>query len=197
MIKEVIVVEGKHDTTAIRRAVDADTIETGGSAVGKEVLARIGLAQKKRGVIILTDPDYAGERIRTIVSGRVPGCKHAFLSQEEATLADDIGIENASPEAIRQALASVRTEAPARGTDFGWAELYAIGLAGADGAAVRRLQVGRRLRIGYANAKTFLRRCGMFGITLAEVEQACVDCGLAFTSSSNDAGIRAEGGGGA
>ena len=30
MLKEVIVVEGKSDTAAIRRALEADTIETGG-----------------------------------------------------------------------------------------------------------------------------------------------------------------------
>ncbi|HZG55816.1 ribonuclease M5 [Paenibacillus sp.] len=179
MIKEVIVVEGKHDTTAVKRAVEADTIETGGSAVGKDVLARIELAQRKRGVIILTDPDHAGERIRALVSSRVPGCKHAFLSQEEATLADDIGIENAKPEAIRQALASVRTEAAVMGTDFGWPELYAAGLAGTDGSARRRLRVGRKLRIGYANAKTFLKRCAMFGITRREVEAALAACDTA------------------
>jgi hypothetical protein len=33
VIKEVIVVEGKDDTVAIKRAVEADTIETGGSAI--------------------------------------------------------------------------------------------------------------------------------------------------------------------
>jgi len=179
MIREVIVVEGKHDTVAVRRAVDADTIETGGSAVNKDVLARIALAQRKRGVIILTDPDYAGERIRAIVSQRVPGCKHAFLSQEEATLGEDIGIENAEPEAIRSALAAVRTEAERAGTDLTWADLYTAGLAGTDGSAVRRLQVGRRLRIGYANAKTFLKRCAMFGISRREVNDALEACGYA------------------
>ena len=30
MLKEVLVVEGKMDTVAIRRALEADTIETGG-----------------------------------------------------------------------------------------------------------------------------------------------------------------------
>ncbi|MCI3923280.1 ribonuclease M5 [Paenibacillus sp. TRM 82003] len=178
MIKEVIVVEGKHDTTAIRRAVAADTIETGGSAVNRDILARIELAQKRRGVIILTDPDHAGERIRSIVSKRVPGCKHAFLSQEDATLAGDIGIENARPEAIREALEGVRTEAEAGGTDLSWADLYTAGLAGTDGSAERRLKVGRALRIGYANAKTFLNRCAMFGIGRREVTDALNACGL-------------------
>ena len=36
MIKEVIVVEGRDDTVAIRRAVEADTIETGGSAINQD-----------------------------------------------------------------------------------------------------------------------------------------------------------------
>jgi ribonuclease M5 len=177
MIREVIVVEGKHDTTAIQRAVRADTIETGGSAVNKEVLSRIEFAQRKRGVIIFTDPDHAGERIRSIVSKRVPGCKHAFLTQEEATLHNDIGIENAKPDAIRNALAAVRTEAEAEGTDLEWADLYRAGLAGTDGSSVRRLKVGRKLRIGYANAKTFMKRCGMFGITRLEVAEALQECG--------------------
>ena len=56
-IKEIIVVEGKDDTVAIKRAVDADTIETNGSAIGDHVIEQVKLAQK-RGVIIFTDPDY-------------------------------------------------------------------------------------------------------------------------------------------
>ncbi len=44
MIKEIIVVEGKDDTVAIKRAVEADTIETGGSAIGQAVLRRMELA---------------------------------------------------------------------------------------------------------------------------------------------------------
>lgn len=77
-IKEIIVVEGKDDTTAIKRAVNADTIETNGSAVSEAVIERIKLAQETRGVIVFTDPDYPGERIRHIVAERVPDCKHAF-----------------------------------------------------------------------------------------------------------------------
>ncbi|MGN1386333.1 MAG: ribonuclease M5, partial [Bacillus sp. (in: firmicutes)] len=105
-IKEIIVVEGKDDTTAIKRALNADTIETNGSAVGDAVIEQIRLAQETRGVIIFTDPDYPGERIRHIVSEKVPGCKHAFLPKAEARPKNGkgIGVEHASPEAIRIAL---------------------------------------------------------------------------------------------
>jgi ribonuclease M5 len=61
-ILEMIVVEGSHDTVAIRRAVEADTIETGGSALNESVYQQIELAMQQRGVIIFTDPDHAGER---------------------------------------------------------------------------------------------------------------------------------------
>ncbi len=44
-IKEIIVVEGKDDTTAIRQAVNADTIETNGSAINDETIEKIKLAQ--------------------------------------------------------------------------------------------------------------------------------------------------------
>src|SRR5699024_11775813 len=109
-IKEVIVVDGKHDTTKIQQAVDADTIETNGSAVNKATLAMISHAQKKRGIIIFTDPDYPGERIRHIINERVPGCKQAFLPKQQADTKQvkrSVGIEHASKKAIHSALAQV------------------------------------------------------------------------------------------
>ena len=66
MLKEVIVVEGKSDTAAIRRALEADTIETGGFTLAASTLRKIEAAYKKRGIIILTDPDGAGNRIRLL-----------------------------------------------------------------------------------------------------------------------------------
>ncbi len=61
-IKEVIVVEGKDDTKQINKAVNADTIETRGSAVPTETLELIEQLAATRGIIIFTDPDFSGER---------------------------------------------------------------------------------------------------------------------------------------
>ena len=172
LIKEIIVVEGKDDTVAIKRAVEADTIETNGSAIGEDVLRRILLAQERRGVIIFTDPDHAGERIRKIVAGRVPGCKHAFLPQEKAMYKGDIGIENADPEAIRQALAELRTETPDGLGEITWDDLMDAGLIVHPEAANRRLLMGNLLGIGYANGKQFYKRCTSFRISREEFLEA-------------------------
>ncbi|NEW09604.1 ribonuclease M5 [Paenibacillus sp. SYP-B3998] len=175
MIKEVIVVEGKDDTVAIRRAVEADTIETGGSAIGQAVLKRIALAQERRGVIIFTDPDHAGERIRKIVAAKVPGCKHAFITQEQALYKGDIGVENAAPETIRQALQSLRTEYDGVVSMLTMEDLMAAGLIVHPEAASRRLIVGKALGIGYCNGKQFYKRCAIFQITREEFELA-IEC---------------------
>ena len=109
MIKEVLVVEGKMDVVAINKAVEADCIITEGFNLSPRCLDDIEKAYKKRGIIILTDPDSAGERIRKYVTRRCPKAKHAFVPVEEATANNDIGIEQASPESIRKALEKVRT----------------------------------------------------------------------------------------
>lgn len=126
-------VEGKEDTVAVRRAVDADTIETGGSAIDEAVLRRIELARERRGVIVFTDPDVPGEKIRKIIEARVPGCKHAFLAKADARGKDGIGVEHASPDAIRGALARVRASSGAAAL-----EARAAGVAQADSAQVSR-----------------------------------------------------------
>jgi ribonuclease M5 len=175
MIKEMIVVEGKDDTTAVRRAVGADTIETGGSAIGEDVLRRIELAQTRRGVIVFTDPDAPGERIRKIVTERVPGCKHAFLTKDEARGRRGIGVEHASDTAIQRALEGVRSpegDDTDRLAEIEWSDLLTAGLIVHASSARRRERMGELLGIGYANGKQFYKRCLMFCITRVEFVSA-------------------------
>ncbi|MFD1427972.1 ribonuclease M5 [Kroppenstedtia sanguinis] len=172
-VKEVIVVEGRNDTEALRRAVRADTIETRGSAVGSDVIAEVKRALDARGVIILTDPDGAGERIRRIVSREVPGCKHAFISQEEARGAHGLGVEHAAPEVIRQALAKARHEAGEPfATGVSWERYREAGLVGHPKSRLLREKLAVALGIGYGNAKQFFRRLHLLHITAKEFEEA-------------------------
>ena len=64
VIKEVILVEGRDDTAAIKRAVNAQTIETHGYGIRKETWALLEKADREKGLIIFTDPDFAGNQIR-------------------------------------------------------------------------------------------------------------------------------------
>ncbi|WP_076760190.1 ribonuclease M5 [Edaphobacillus lindanitolerans] len=166
-IEEIIIVEGKSDTIAVRRAAGADTIETNGSAVSPETLMKIRHAQEKRGVIVFTDPDYPGRRIRAIIEEHVPGVKHAFLPKAQSISANGkkVGIEHATDEDIRAALAAVRTPAGERQeapvTD---AELVRLRLVGHPDARKRRNRLGEILKIGQTNGRSLVKRLAMFRI---------------------------------
>lgn len=175
MIKEVLVVEGKMDVVAIDKAVEADCIITEGFNLKPQALDSIANAYQKRGIIIMTDPDSAGERIRRFLTKRFPEAKHAFIPKEDATANNDIGIEQASPEAIRTALAKVRTMDWEPTNNFTGADLLRAGISGSPAASEKRAKLGAVLGIGYANAKTFLQRLNHYGITRQEFQQAVAE----------------------
>ena len=168
LLKEVLIVEGKMDVVAINRAVDADCIVTNGFHFGKNVLANIAAAYHKRGIIILTDPDSAGERIRKFLSEKFPKAKHAYIPREEATANNDVGVEQAKPESIRNALKKIHTLELNPREEFSAAEMISFGLAGGEESSKLRDKVGAFLGIGYGNVKTFVKRLNSYGITREE-----------------------------
>ncbi len=173
MIQQVIVVEGKSDVAAIRRSVDADCLITGGFSLTPQLLRQIEAAYQRRGIIILTDPDSAGERIRSFLRERFPAAGHAFVPRGEAIGADGrIGVEKASPEQIRAALEKFRMAEVTVGEGFVVADILAHGLSGGADSAEKRAFLGTELGIGWANAKTFLHRLNTYGVSRQEFNQA-------------------------
>jgi len=172
IIKEVIVVEGRDDVAAVKKAVDAEIIITHGFGLTKETLKRIKFAKERRGVIIFTDPDSAGERIRKNIASKIEGCKHAFLPREEAVKDGDIGIENATPDSIRAALSKVRSQVSEKRRVFEKIDLIRNDLEGSQNASKRRDRLGKILGIGYGNSKQFLNRLNNYGVTREEFEDA-------------------------
>lgn len=163
-IKEAIVVEGRDDTAAINRAVCGHTIETHGFGIRKETWALLEKAYWDLGLIIFTDPDHSGEEIRKKLSDRFPLAKHAYLSRSEATKGTDIGIENAQPQAIQEALEKAHYSIKDDNNEFTLADMTIYGLSGTNAAAARRDKLGKVLGIGYGNSRTFLKKLNQFGI---------------------------------
>lgn len=172
MIKEVIVVEGKDDILAVKRAVDAELIATSGLGLNDRIMERIKSAAQRCGIIVLTDPDYPGEKIRKMIQAEVPDCKHAFLPRALATKNGDVGIENASPESIREALLNVKTEVDSNRCEFTLNDLVRNNLTGTGMSVKRRDFMGRELGIGYGNTKQFLNRLNRYGVEREEFTMA-------------------------
>ena len=173
MIKEVLVVEGRSDVARIRAShIEADMITTDGFNLKPHTMEQIRCAYEKRGIIILTDPDRAGEQIRKYLTERFPKAKHAFIPRKDAIANNDLGVEQASPEAIRLALEKTRCAVYSPKTTFSMNDLTAHQLNGSADAAERRAAVGAVLGIGYGNAKQFLKRLNHYGVTREEWNNA-------------------------
>ena len=154
-----------------------DTYETRGSAIDEDDLERIERLHDLRGVIVFTDPDYNGERIRKIIMQAIPTVKHAFLQRDEAapkskTKGRSLGVEHASFEDLEKALSSVRGYYDDDNQfDITKSDLMRLGLLMGCESRKRREYLGEHLRIGYCNGKQLLKRLELFGINLAEVEE--------------------------
>ncbi len=173
-IKEIIVVEGRDDISAVKAAVDAEIIQVNGFAVRKnETIERIRVAEQNRGIIILTDPDHAGEEIRKYIQKFFPKAKNAYIRRIEGMKDGDIGVENATPESIINALEKARcTIEENEKILFTMNYLMECGLSGSEEASKIRERVGGKLGIGYSNAKQFLSRLNKYGISKEEFEEA-------------------------
>lgn len=174
-IRQLIVVEGRHDTAALKKYFDCDTIETGGTSLGEEVIEEIRTAKEKRGVIIFTDPDSPGNRIRNEINRRVPGCENAFIDKLAARTDKKVGVEHAGPEDLEEALASlvVYEEKPAETITA--ADMSELGLLGKENSAELRQKAGRLLHIGFGTAKTMKNRLNCLGITKEELRKVLED----------------------
>lgn len=171
-IEEVIVVEGRDDTLALRRAVDCFTIETHGFGIKKETWNLIEKAYNEKGIIIFTDPDYIGEEIRRRISKRFPDAKHAYLSREDAKKGRDIGVENANPNHIIASLEQAKAKLSDKENLFSESDIYKARLTGYADSKERRQQLGKILGIGYGNAKSLLKKLNAFNIDRKEFESA-------------------------
>ncbi|MBD7895112.1 ribonuclease M5 [Limosilactobacillus sp. Sa3CUN2] len=173
-IKEVIVVEGKDDTKQILKAVNADTYETNGSALSEVDIARLKKLQATRGLIVFTDPDFNGERIRKMISNAIPGVKHAFIRRDQGVpeFKGSLGVEHATPEVIRNALEKLYTQGTTENAEITSADLKAAGLTGRTNSRYRRERLGQLLGIGYGNGKQLLKRLNMFQIRRDDFENA-------------------------
>ncbi|MFZ0075542.1 MAG: ribonuclease M5 [Exiguobacterium undae] len=172
-LKEVIVVEGRDDTTRLQEVFDVDTIETNGSAVNEQTLQRIAKALERRGVIVFTDPDFPGDRIRARINERVPGCKQAYLPRADAKdKRGKIGVEHASPQAIERALSAVYETEEQQEAEVTRDMILAADLIGGPAASKRRKQLGQVLAIGEPNAKQLVKRVASIRITKQEWEDA-------------------------
>lgn len=161
-VKEVIVVEGRYDKNTLRQVVDAVVIETEGFGIfndrqKQKLLRRMAEA---RGLIVLTDPDGAGQVIRNFIKACVPPelLKQAYVPEiygkekrkTGPSREGKLGVEGMRAETLLEALR--RAGATFEGAErcektkmISKTDLYRLGLSGRDRSAQMRSELIREL----------------------------------------------------
>lgn len=167
IINEVIVVEGKHDSDTLHKYYEVDTIETNGTNLNKQTLNLIKKMNETRGVIIFTDPDVPGNKIRDRINKEIKEVKNAFIAKEVARTKKKVGIEHASFEDIENSLNNLVSYKEDYIVSISINELYDLNLIG---NKCLRKAICDRLYIGACNNKTFIKRLNMLEINMDKLK---------------------------
>lgn len=155
-IKEAIIVEGTYDKIKLSGFIDGIIFVTGGFSVisNKNKLATIKTLAEKTGIVILTDSDTAGFKIRNFIKQSIPEdqIKHAYIPDipgKEKRKAHPgkeglLGVEGVSQEIIIKALKDAgceidgHAEKIASSRPITKADLYTLGLSGDENSTNKR-----------------------------------------------------------
>lgn len=160
-LKQAIIVEGKYDKIKLSSVVDALIIPTNGFAVFKdrEMAELIRTLAQTVGIIILTDSDSAGFRIRTrvrsiaakgeVINVFIPDIFGKERRKQAPSKEGKLGVEGMSTQVLMQAFEragvfareSERTDKEA----LTKADLADAGLVGGENSAQKRRALQRRL----------------------------------------------------
>lgn len=174
-MSSIIVVEGIHDQMAVQRAFpNANVVITNGSEIAKETIEFLKELSVTQEIIIFTDPDTPGERIRNRIAEVIPQAKHAFLRKKDAISKNHkkVGIEHASIECIKASLNQLFFESEEK-KQIVLEDLYDLKLLGMPNSRILRDAISERFNLGRPNGKTFLKRINMLNLSRKELEKLC------------------------
>lgn len=161
-VSEVIVVEGKYDKNTLSQVVDAVIIDISGFGLfnDAEKLALLRRLAVTRGIIVMTDSDGAGFLIRNYIKGAINSGRvlHAYIPdirgkerrKKKPSGEGKLGVEGMKPSVIIEALmrsGATMGEAKEPRREITKADLYELGLSGADGCAERRKELMEKLSL--------------------------------------------------
>lgn len=173
-INEIIIVEGKSDKQFLETFLNADILTCNGSAIDgfeKEYLIELAC---KRGVIILTDPDYPGEKIRKEISSYLPICTHAFVRKEYAIKNHKVGVAEATKEEVLHALENKVTFNKNLMGNLTETDLFLCHLSGPH-SRNNKDKIIQHYHLGFCNSKTLLKRLNLLNVSKEELERIIHD----------------------
>lgn len=155
-VKYPIIVEGKYDKSRLASIVDAEIIVTNGFGIfkNKDKVKYLQNIAKSSKLILLTDSDVAGFKIRGYLNGCLPkgSVVHIYIPQvlgkeprkQKASAEGTLGVEGIPVNLLRTALANadvLEKEVTERREQITRQMLYQLGLSGGNDSSLLREKV--------------------------------------------------------
>lgn len=166
----ILVVEGASDVAFLSQFLDCDYVQTNGSEVSRETIDYLKEASKNRTIVLLTDPDSPGNRIRSRLAEEVANIQHAFVRKEHSIKGKKVGVAESSKEEVLLALEHI-VPGSAPSPTVTMADLVDLGLMGSENSKDLRDRLAEELHLGHVNAKSFLKRLNALGIDKEEIRR--------------------------
>lgn len=172
-IKQAVIVEGKYDKIKLSSVIDAVIIVTNGFSIfkDKEKMSLIRAYAEKTGIIILTDSDSAGFKIRNYLKGSVKGnIINVYIPdvfgkerrKEKASKEGKIGVEGIDTDIIINAFEKAGVTFSERDTkkeSITRMDLYDDGFSGGENSSFKR-----KMLLKYLDLPELLSVSGMLDI---------------------------------
>ena len=166
-----IIVEGKYDKMKVSSVAEANIIETHGFGVFKdpELKEYLKKASREKGIIILTDADRAGLKIRNYIKSfcgegakiynvYLPEIEGKERRKDKPSAAGLLGVEGTEKALIEKALLKFTKEAPRDERCFTVPDLYKFGLSGKSDSGERRKKLLKIMGLPtHLNANSLLK----------------------------------------
>lgn len=166
---KLYVVEGKNDSRRLKEIDEnIETFVTGGMHFSQKEIDYLIACKDDYEIILLLDPDGAGEKIRRRLMAEIPSAGNIYAPIDVAREGNKIGIEHMSLTKLKEILNyKVKRRVP-RGT-WSFKKIYELGLVGSRDAKSKRQKVAEAHQIPYANAKTFVKVLNRYDIQESDV----------------------------
>ena len=171
-IEGFLAVEGKMDVAFLESFLDTNFITTNGSEISKDTINYIKELKQDHRVIVLTDPDSPGERIRNILNEHIDGLEHAYVHKNVSIKKHKVGVAESTKEEVLNALKNAITNNKNNKGSLTMNDLYELGLIGNANSEQLRLKIGDKLNLGYCSTgKTLLKRLNSIGVTKNKLKE--------------------------
>ena len=160
----ILVVEGKEDASYLSNYIDSEIVTVQGYEIPEETIEYL----KNKKVIIFTDPDAAGKKIREKLNSSICDAFNVEIDIKKCTRGSKNGVAECEIGEIMEKLEPYFVEKVCRTPIFTTSDLYNLGVINNKDL---RAYVCQTLSLGRCNNKLLLKRLNLCNIQLDELKK--------------------------